>query len=296
MSHNRMSLPSVRWGRYDISRLLIGHNPFKGQSHCNEALDTEMKDWYAPELGHDLEILARCEECGINTAQFGAPVMHSVLSRYKRNGGNIQWIATFYAPEGGDPAAELNTILAVDPKPIGIYYYGGRLDELFLAGRIEEANDNLKRLRDTGLLVGAGSHLPEVMDCIESKAWDVDFYETCAYTVYADRKTGRIARDNEVFDDADRDRMFAFIKKASKPCITFKIFAAGRNCSTDQDTLAALERTFANIRETDVVLVGMWQKYKDQVGQNARWASDILKHARQAMPTKASNRRPNGRG
>jgi hypothetical protein len=276
MVHDKTTFPCVTWGDHRISRLLIGHNPFKGQSHYYTALDSEMKEWYAPELGHDMEILARCEECGINTAQFGAPIMHSILSRYKKNGGKMQWIATFYDPEDGDPAAELEEILAVDPKPIGLYYYGGRIDQLFLQNRFEETYENLKRLRDTGLLVGVGSHLPEVLERVESEGWDVDFYETCSYTVYSDRKTGRTDRDNETFNDADRDRMLASIKQASKPCIAFKVLAAGRKCGTEEETRAALESAFANIKDTDVVLVGMWQKYKDQVGQNTEWVREIL--------------------
>jgi hypothetical protein len=277
VSHKKTTLPCVTWGKYSISRLLIGHNPLKGQSHYTPDIDKEMQEWYMPELGHDLEILKRCEECGLNTAQFGAPTMHSVLNRYKEKGGHIQWIATFYAPEGKDPAAELEAILAVNPKPIGIYYYGGRLDELFIQGRIEEANDHLKRLRDTGLLVGAGSHLPELMDHIESAGWDVDFYETCLYTVYTNKKTAKIDRDNEIFNDTDRDKMLTFIKKTSKPCIAFKILAGNRKCRNDQEIRETLAFTFSNIKETDVILIGMWQKYKDQVDQNVQWACEILK-------------------
>ena len=99
MPDEKMRLPCVRWGGHEISRLLIGHNPLKGQSHYSRALDEEMAEWYDPELGHDLDMLARCEECGINTAQFGAPAMHSVLTRYRRSGGNLQWIATFYSKQ-----------------------------------------------------------------------------------------------------------------------------------------------------------------------------------------------------
>ena len=271
------SVPTVTWGDCTISRLLIGHNPLKGQSHNNRDLDDEMLEWYDPGHGHDLEVLRRCEEVGINTAQFGAPPMHSALGRFKAAGGSIQWIATLYEGEGRDVRDELAVILEVDPKPVGIYYYGGRLDQLYLQGRLDEADDTLKLLRDTGLLVGCGSHLPEMLSEAESRGWDVDFYEACVYTVYADRKTGAIDRDNEVFDDADRERMFEFIRQASKPCIAFKVFGAGRKCGTDEDARAALEHAFSSIKETDVVLVGMWQKHKDQVGQNAQWAGEILK-------------------
>ena len=270
------TIPTVQWGDYAVSRLLIGHNPLKGQSHHTRELDAEMGEWYDPGTGHDVEVLERCEAEGVNTAQFGAPNMHSVLRRHKESGGSMQWIATFYDGEGGDPVAELEAIMAVDPKPIGLYYYGGRLDQLFLQKRMGEADENLKRLRDTGLLVGAGSHLPETFEAIEDAGWDVDFYEACVYSVYADRKTGSIDRDNEVFDDADREKMFEFIRGASKPCIAFKVLGANRKCGSEDEARAALEHAYASIKPTDVVLVGMWQKYKDQVGQNAAWVREIL--------------------
>ncbi len=100
-------LLTVTWGDFTISRLLIGYNPLKGQSHHIRELDDEMLQWYHPEHGHDLEVLSRCEEEGVNTAQFGAPNMHSVLDRHKGAGGLMQWIATFHDSEGRDSAAEL---------------------------------------------------------------------------------------------------------------------------------------------------------------------------------------------
>ncbi len=52
-----MDLPCVEWGEHSISRLLIGHNPIKGQSHYSAEMDAELKAWYAPESGQDLAIL-----------------------------------------------------------------------------------------------------------------------------------------------------------------------------------------------------------------------------------------------
>jgi len=38
-------LPTVRWGKHAITRLLLGHNPLKGVSHQTEKLSREMKDY-----------------------------------------------------------------------------------------------------------------------------------------------------------------------------------------------------------------------------------------------------------
>ena len=32
--------------------------------------------------------------------------------------------------------------------------------------------------------VGIGSHIPEALDYVEEKGWDVDFYMTCFYNLY----------------------------------------------------------------------------------------------------------------
>ncbi len=270
------SLPCVQWGEHRISRLLLGHNMAKGTSHQDDALSSEMREWHAPELGHDLEVVRRAEECGINTVLFGGPQMHSLIGRHKAEGGGLGWLATVYDEPGGDFEKELRVILAVDPRPIGVVYYGGSTDRQFVEGRMDAVHERLKRLRETGLLVGVCSHLPQALDRVESAAWDVDFYMTCFYTVYSNVSEGKIDFGHEKYDDADRDKMVAFIKQASKPCVAFKVLAAGRKCGSDRDIEAALRFAYANIKPTDVVGVGMWQKHTDQVGQKARLVRELL--------------------
>ena len=286
-------LPCVDWHGHKISRLVLGHNPIKGNSHYSQALSQEMAEHFDPALGHevsnpvtsgleprDVHLLRRCEECGINTAQFGGESMHSLLRRHRAGGGRLQWIATFY-DTSGDAAAELEAILSVDPAPMAVQYFGERIDRLFIEGRLDAAREQLKRLRDTGLWIGVCSHLPDVLEHVESADWDVDFFQACFYTTYSysgggPGSPGRIDRDHERYDDADRDRMVRFIRATPKPCIAFKVLAAGRKCSSDASVAAALRFAFEHIKPTDVVAVGMWQKYKDQVGQNAALVRRLL--------------------
>ena len=45
------------------------------------------------------------------------------------------------------------------------------------------------------------------------------------------------------------------------------------------DSLGTYVRSYGvseQFKPTDVAVVGMWQKYKDQVGQNAKWVCEIL--------------------
>ena len=268
------TLPTVRWGKHEISRVLVGHNPLKGQSHFSAELNREMRQWFAEDPSRGLALLRRCEQCGVNTCQMGAPSMEALLRTYRAEGGRLQWISTFYS-KPGQGKKELDRILSMDPRPIGIQQLGNTSDWLMREGKIDDALENLKRFRDAGVLVGLGSHNHEVIDYAESKGWDLDFYQCCFYRSWFGVNRTQNTR-GEVFEEPDRQSMVNTIRQVSKPCIAFKVLGANRNCATAEDVRAALEFAYANIKATDVVLAGMWQKYHDQVAQNAEWVREII--------------------
>jgi hypothetical protein len=261
----KAKMPTVKWGRHEISRLLVGHNPLKGQSYTNGTLDKEMRAWYDPKQGHDVELLVRCREAGINTCQVGGGNMEDVLRRFYAKGGTMQWISTFYA-RPGQGGNELKRILKMDPKPIGAQQWGQVSDDLLAAGKLDQVTENLKLLRDSGLLVGLGAHNPRVIEYAEEKGFDVDFYQCCFY----------YTRHGEMWNDKERQRMVEVMRRASKPCIGFKVLAGNHLTKTPQDVYDALQFAFDHIKPTDVVLVGIWQKSKDQVEENARSVAKIL--------------------
>jgi len=276
MTEVAAALPCVTWGGHRISRLVIGHNPFKGHSHTSEELDAEMKAWHDRE--HSLATLRRAEECGINTAQFGAEIMHDLLREHKRQGGTLQWIATLYSGvhTDADFEDELAGLLAMDPRPIGIQHYGGSTDTFYLDGRFGLVRDRLKRLRDTGLLIGLCTHLPEVVEEVASQGWDLDFFQPCFYTCYSGAMKRGLPEGEKIFDDADRERMAQVVGQVDTPCLAFKVLGASRKCGSDDEVRDALRFAFDHLKPADAVCVGMWQKDKDQVAQDAAFVRDIL--------------------
>ena len=94
--------------------------------------------------------------------------------------------------------------------------------------------DYLKRVRDAGLLVGVSTHMPAVVDAIESKGWDIDYYMTCVYERHRskedlERLLGQAPIPvGEVYLPLDPPRMFQAISQTTRPCLAFKILAAGR--------------------------------------------------------------------
>lgn len=265
-------LPTVRWGKHEISRLLVGHNPIKGNSHFSRELDREMRDYFSADSRRGRELLRRAEEMGINTCQMGSPTIEEMLRAHYAEGGKIQWIATFYSMPGKGKE-ELKRILQMNPKPIAAQHFGNNTDQLMREGKIDQVRDTLKMLRDAGLLVGLCSHNHEVIDYVENKGWDVDFYQGSFYRSVAslDRsKTG------EVFEEEARQSMAKTLGQVSKPCIAFKILGANRHCQTPADVEAALRFALSSIKPSDVILVGMWQKHRDQVAENAAMVRKIL--------------------
>jgi len=276
-------LPKVEWKGRELSRVLVGHNPVKGGSHFSDALSQEMREWHEDQE-NGLSLLCRCEEEGINTAQFGGQIMHDLLREHKKRGGSLQWIATMYCNEQGDlgfgdqvgVTRELDELIKMDPRPIGIQHFGESTDRLFFEKKLHLAEDRLKRLRDAGVLVGLCTHLPEVVEEVASRGWDLDFFQTSFYTSYIRSLDQDVNRNEEIFEDADRDRMVRAIQAVDKPCLAFKVLGANRKCNTQAQVEEALRFAFDHIKPTDVVCLGMWQKSMDQVGLDTAMARRIL--------------------
>jgi hypothetical protein len=273
-------LPTVRWGTHDLTRLLVGHNPIKGMSHQTGALNQEMRDYFAADSRRSVQLLQRCEEMGINTCQVGyrpsEPLIEVMLRQHHAEGGRLKWIASFYSlpQEPKEVRKELDQLLHMTPRPIGVQQVGNTSDHLMRTGQIDLTLDNLKRFRDSGLLVGLGAHNHEVIDYAEGKGWDVDFYQCSFYrSVFSLRETGP---RGELFEEEARESMTRTIRQVTKPCIAFKVLGAGRHCQSAQTIESALRYAFGHIKRSDVVLLGMWQKHLDQVGDNARMVRKIL--------------------
>jgi len=79
------TLPKVPFGKYELSRLVVGCNQFYGYSHFNQLLDQLMREWNTPERVCD--ILRQCELNGINAFQYGHHERgFSDLQRHRESG------------------------------------------------------------------------------------------------------------------------------------------------------------------------------------------------------------------
>lgn len=140
-----------------------------------------------------------------------------------------------------------------------------KTDEYWRTGQIDKVNDTLKVIRDSGVMVGMGSHIPEALEYAEEKGWDIDFYMSCFYNPLkmrgkTDPKTGKPFR-GEYYGDEDREKMCKFIRQTDKTCLGFKVLAASRNARTKEDAKRAFEFAFKNMKPNDAVVIGMFLPY-----------------------------------
>lgn len=270
------AMPIVPFGPTTISRLIIGGNPFSGNSHYNHRLDQEMVDYFTAQ--RIVEILLQCQSLGMTAMQSRADRhILRVIHEYRRQGGTMQWIAQT-ASELADLYKNVRDIAA--HGAIAAYHHGSRTDRLWVEGRIDEVLPLLRAMREAGLQVGLGTHFPEVIDYAEGKGWDLDFYMASFYNLNRKPRDGaivggRTAAEVDAFVEADREAMAQRILATDKTVLAFKILAAGRKCATPEDTREAFRWAYAHIKPTDALVVGMFPKYRDQVTENIAYTCEF---------------------
>jgi len=259
-------LPCVSLGKYSISRLICGANPFNGGSHLSVFVNHEMKAYYTPE--QILKTLRRCQQVGINCWQASLS-RYDLFRRFREEGGQMYFLSI----EARDPAALKK--LAEGGGCIGVAHHGEVTDKLFKEGKLDEVNDYLKRIRDAGFLVGVSTHMPDVVDAIESKGWDLDYYMTCVYERHRSEEElkkmlGYVPLPpREVYLMEDPPRMFKAMRQTKRPCLAFKILAAGRLSERKDWVERAFRETFQSIKPNDAVIIGIYDRYSDQAGEGA---------------------------
>ena len=247
---------------------------FYGYSHFNQLLDQLMREWNTPDRVCDT--LRQCEQNGINAFQYGHNERAlSDLERHRANGGKMLLIAT---ETSSDPVEA--TVKRI--QPIALYHHGERTDVLFRAGKMDQVQEYTKKVRQTGVLVGVGTHKPEVVEYVEERGWDVDFYTLCAYnrTRAPDELRKMLGvvplSPSEVYLETDPAVAYRVARQTQKTCFLFKILAAGRLTRSPQMVDEAFATALESIKPKDCVVVGMYPRYKDEVKQNASRVRQIL--------------------
>ena len=264
------TMPRVAFGDYSLSRLILGANPINGGSHLSRFVNVQMKRYFTPECIQ--ETLRQCEAVGINTWQSG-PVNLDAYRTYVDNGGAMHYIGL--ASDSEQDPTMLERLVA--GGTIGVAHHGEVTDVFWKTGQIDKAREYCKRIRDAGVLVGVSTHMPDVVDHIVSTGWDVDFFMCCVYERHRSPEELKALLGHvplppkEVYLESDPPRMYKAMRGTEKPCLAFKILAAGRLCDRQEWVEAAFEDAFRQIKPNDAVIVGMYPEYEDQIAINAEY-------------------------
>ncbi len=274
-------LPTIQLGSHAVTRLIIGGNPIYGYSHFNKLLSQHQTDWHTPE--RVVALLKRCEQAGLNTWQNSyAERTLQDLDRVREAGSKVHWLC-LGKPDWDKMPDRIDA--AARRKPIGIAPHGALAERLYRENRLTVLTDLLKRIRDQGVLVGLSAHNPALIQLAEEKGWDVDYYMCCLYYLTRPRdEFKKLLGDDlplgEIYLPSDPPRMFKVIQSARKPCLVYKVLAAGRRVGSPTEVRRCFETALANIKPTDALIVGMYLQLGDQVGENAALVREICSRSR----------------
>src|SRR4051812_21228453 len=221
-----VQVPTMKFGGVEISRMVLGVNPLYGYAHYNLNFSSSMAEWYTQDKV--VEVLKRAQCYGINAFNY-VTTKRSLgdWARFQTDGGKMNLIAQVAAR---DDVAQL----VKEIKPLAVHRQGEVVDICFRERTMGTVREWCKQVRDLGVLVGVGTHKPEVIDLCESQGWDVDFYAGCVYNRTRTPEEIRQALGGEMIEmprelylQSDPPKMYKVMRQTTKPCFAFKILAAG---------------------------------------------------------------------
>ena len=247
-----MNLPIGRIGKYEISRLICGGNPFRSFAHSGELkyVSRLFAEYFTDEKVVDT--LSLCADNGINTF-LGRTDDHVArfLDKYEQaRGERIQWIAQT-APERRP--IEINIKFAAKRGAIGCFTHGRTSDDLATEGNLAKIGECMDMIRENGMIAGVGSHRPQVIRAVHEAGIDVDFFF--------------LTINNVGYECEDPGLAGETMRSIDKPFIGFKTLGAGRT-TPDKGFKFAVESG------ADFIAVGM---FDFQVKEDIAVAKEVFR-------------------
>jgi hypothetical protein len=248
-------LPTIKLGKLEVSRLLLGSNPFFGFAHKPGDVGKTMKEFYTEE--RIMAVLDEAARQGI-TAVWTPCYDHWIRlwNKYQEKGGKLKiWIGQpDTAPE------QMKDAITACAKNGGkaVCIQGEAVDRQFREGKHDVVRGWLEHIRSFGLPAGIASHRPETHLVAEEKKFPTDFYHQCMF-------------QPEDYGEQHRENALATIRKLEKTVVAYKVLAAGRLPAKETFTYM-----FKHLRPKDGICVGVFPKDDpDQVATNATLVREI---------------------
>lgn len=233
ISELRKPIPSGMIKDVNIGRLICGGNLISGFAHSRDLIYVSnfLKKYFTTEKV--IETFKLCEASGINTTGIGTGELErSILQKYWKQGGKIQWLAPIY-PDEKDYKAIVD--LAVDNGATGTMLIGNLGDEWAREGKFDLINNVVEYAKSKGVISGVAGHELVTFQGLEEQGIDADFYmKTLHDTSYWSWRDDE-PKEKMIIDNYDVDNYWSrkpqetidFMESLSKPWIAFKVLAAG---------------------------------------------------------------------
>jgi hypothetical protein len=242
-------LPTIHLGTLEVSRLLLGSNPFFGFSHKPDDTGKRMKEFYSEE--RIMAVMDEAAEQGI-TAVWTPCYDHWIRlwNRYREKGGKLKiWIGQpDNAPE------EMKDAITACAKNGGkaVCIQGEAVDRQFREGKHDVVRGWLEHIKSFGLPAGIASHLPQTHLVAEEKKFPTDFYHQCLF-------------QPENYGEDLREKALATVAKLEKTVVAYKVLAAGRRPAKE-----AFTYVLKRLKPKDGMCVGVFPKDQpDQMKENS---------------------------
>jgi hypothetical protein len=252
------ALPTGKIGSLTVSRMLLGGNLLTHYTHSRDLKYVRNLCAHYNTPDKIMETLALAERHGINTLVIhNPPPAMSVLTKYRQQGGKIQWIICPTAPVTPDMKAYSEMVKQlVDLGCEALYLWGVRADPLAVEGKVDLIAQAVEVAKEAGVPSGVGAHDLAVITACEEAKVPCDFYiKTFHHHKYPsgprpEQLKGAVA-EQPGYWCRDPQKTIKVMQNVTKPWIAFKIMAAGAIPPAE-----AFKYAFTN--GADHALVGMF--------------------------------------
>jgi len=243
-------LPTIKLGSLEVSRLILGSNPFFGFSHQTDALTREMQAYFTDEqIGRTLDDAAAQGITAVAAPAYDRWIR--LFNRYLEKGGRLRiWLAQ---PDSAAERLSADIAAAAKGGAKAIFIQGGRVDEQAAKRNFDQLRRWVDEIRGFGVPAGMAAHRRDVHLEAEKRGFPTDFYFQC------------VCDPTQGYRAETREGTFAAIRQIDKPVVAYKILGARRIPAPE-----GFEYAFRNLRAKDGVCVGMFPKNNPgEIQQNA---------------------------
>jgi len=242
-------MPTIRLGSFEVSRLILGSNPFWGFWHGNpqNPMDYTNEGRFA--------VMDAAASQGIKAIWVPAyKEWISMWNEYKDHGGKLQtWIGQPDGYNGVSVEDQITSCAKNGGKAVCIQ--GMNVDEAIEKKDFEKLKRWIGMIKDYGLPAGLASHNPESIMRAEDQALPAEFYHLTLGVP-------------NTFESAARDKTLKTVRQIDKPMVVFKVFGAGRYKPD-----VAIPYVMKSIRRKDGLCVGV--DNPEQLIENARLVREL---------------------